>query len=345
MDLAVLPLRAIPGSVRNRLERVRKTSAALATLSLALVALTGCAAAPAFGGATCDRAAGTSGIDDIATITGEVGEKPEVELFTPVGEQKSSFSDVVVGTGPALTSPMQSAVLEFALYSGKTGEPIAGTAFDEDKAQLVSVDYWSQRVPAFGKALECATEGSRVLSVISPEDFGAQNLSSFQLAEDEPVVAVFDVVKVFPAKADGAPQYNDAAGLPTVVRAADGRPGIIVPDSAAPKDLVVQTLIKGDGEKIAEDDTALVNYTGVTWADKTVFDSSWDRGAAPFDLTSVIPGFTQGLAGQTVGSQVLIVIPPELGYGEEGSGAVPANSTLVFVVDILGVDPPAAPAQ
>lgn len=119
----MLPLRAIPSSVRNRLERVRKTSAALATLSLALVALTGCAAAPAFGGATCDRAAATSGIDDIATITGEVGEKPEVELFTPIGAQKSSFSDVVVGTGPALTSPMQSAVLEFALYSGKTGSP------------------------------------------------------------------------------------------------------------------------------------------------------------------------------------------------------------------------------
>lgn len=337
--------RAIPKTVRNRLESVRKTSAALATLSLALVALTGCATAPAFSGAACDRDAATSGIDDIATITGDVGETPDVELFTPVGAQKSSFSDVVVGDGPALTSPTQSAVIEFALYSGKTGEAVAGTAFDEDQAQLVSIDYWAQRVPAFGKALECATEGSRVLSVISPEDFGAQNLAGFELGEDDPVVAVFDVVKVFPSKAKGAPQYNDASGMPTVVRAADGRPGIIVPDSAAPTDLVVQTLIKGDGEKVADDDTVLVNYTGVTWADRTVFDSSWDRGATPFDLTALIPGMTQGLAGQTVGSQVLIVVPPELGYGEAGSGAVPANSTLVFVVDILGTDPPAAPAQ
>lgn len=341
----MLRLRAILTSVRNRLERVRKTSAVLATLSLALVALTGCAAAPAFGGAACDRAAASSEIDDIATVTGEVGETPDVELFTPIGADKSSFSDLIVGDGPALTSPSQSTVLEFALFSGKTGEPVAGTAFDEDEAQLVSIDYWSQRVPAFGEALECATEGSRVLAVISAEDFGAQNLAGFELEEDESVVAVFDVVKVFPSKADGAPQYNDAAGMPTVVRAADGRPGIIVPDSAPPTDLVVQTLLKGDGEKVADDDTVLVNYTGVTWADKTVFDSSWDRGATPFDLTSLIPGFTEGLAGQTVGSQVLVVIPPELGYGEEGSGAVPANSTLVFVVDILGIDPPAAPAQ
>lgn len=323
---------------------MRKTSAALATLSLALVALTGCSAAPAFNGAACDRAASTSGIEDIATITGDVGSAPDVELFTPIGADESAFNDVVVGDGVALTSPAQSAVIEFSLFSGNTGELIAGTAYEQDQAQLVSIDYWAQRVPAFGTALECATGGSRVLAVITPEDFGAQNLTGFGLDEDESVVAVFDVTETFPSKADGAPQYNDAAGMPTVVRAPDGRPGIIVPDSAAPTDLEVQTLLKGDGEKITDGDQVLVNYTGVTWDEKTVFDSSWDRSAATFDLAGLIPGFTQGLVGQTVGSQVLIVIPPELGYGAEGSGAVPADATLVFVVDILGINPPAAPA-
>lgn len=327
------------------MERVRKTFAALASLSLALVALTGCSAASAFGGEGCDRAAATSGIEDIATITGEVGTKPDVEVFTPIGADKSSFSDIVVGDGPALTSPLQSAVIEFSLFSGKTGEPVAGTAYDDEQAQLVSIDYWAQRVPAFGKALECATGGSRVLSVVTAEDFGAQNLSGFGLDEDEPVIAVFDVTKTYESKAEGALQYNDAAGMPTVVRAPDGRPGIIVPGNDAPKDLKVQTLIKGDGQEVAEDDVLLVNYTGVNWDDKTVFDSSWDRGAATFDMAGLIPGFTQGLTGQTVGSQVLIVVPPELGYGEEGSGSVPANATLVFVVDILGIDPPAAPQQ
>lgn len=328
------PRRATPGNDRNRLERVRKTSAALATLALAVVALTGCTGTPAFNGAACDRTGSTSGIEDIATVTGEIGSAPEVEVFTPIGVEEAAFGDIVVGDGPALTSPSQSAVVEFSLYSGKTGEQVGATAFDEQSAQLVSVDYWEQRVPAFAQALECATEGSRILTVLSPAELG--------LAEDEPGIAVLDVVKVYPAKADGALQFNDASGMPTVVRAPDGRPGIIVPDSAAPKDLVVQTLIKGDGEKVAEGDTVLVDYTGVTWAEKTVFDSSWDRGAATFDLNSLIPGFSQGLAGQTVGSQVLIVIPPELGYGDQGSGAVPAGSTLVFVVDILGIDPPAA---
>ena len=324
---------------------MRKTSAALASLSLALVALTGCAAAPAFDGAACDRAALTSGIEDLATITGDVGDAPKVEVFSPIGAEESSFGDLVVGDGPALTNATQGTVVEFSIFSGETGEKIAGTAYDDDQQQLVSIDYWAQRVPAFGEALECATGGSRVLAVITPEDFGAQNLSGFGLQEDESVVAVFDVTKTYPAKADGAPQYNDAAGMPTVVRAPDGRPGIIVPASAAPTELDVQTLLKGDGDKIAEDDRVLVNYTGVTWDERTVFDSSWDRTPATFDLASLIPGFTQGLVGQTVGSQVLIVIPPELGYGEQGSGAVPANATLVFVVDILGINPPAAPQQ
>lgn len=324
---------------------MRKTSAAVATLSLALVALTGCAVGPVYEGAACDRAGASSGIEDLATITGEVGSAPDAEFFTPLIADESGFSDVVVGDGEALTSPLQSAVIEFTLYSGETGEPVAGTAYDEAQQQLVSIDYWAQRVPAFGTALECATAGSRVLSILTPDDFGAANLSGFGLGEDESVIAVFDITEVYPARASGSLQYNDAAGMPTVVRAPDGRPGVIVPDSAAPTDLEVQTLITGDGETVAADDTVLVQYTGVTWADKTVFDSSWDRGAASFPLTNLIEGFAQGLAGQTVGSQVLIVIPPELGYGDEGSGSIPGGATLVFVVDILGIDPPAAPAS
>jgi len=340
------PRRATSITDRNRLERVRKTSAALATLALAALALTGCTAGPAYDGVACDRAGAGSGIEDLANLSGKVGTKPDVELFTPVGGDTSAFGDAVVGDGRALTSPGQSAVIEFSLFSGETGDPIASTAYDAEKAQLASVGYWAQTVPAFGTALECATEGSRVVAAVTPEDFGPQNLTGFGLAEDESVVAVFDVVKVYPSRAEGALQYNDAAGMPTVVRAPDGRPGIIVPDSAAPKDLTVQTLIKGDGAKVADDDSILVNYTGVTWDDRTVFDSSWDRGtAATFDMTAVIPGFTQGLAGQTVGSQVLMVIPSELAYGEQGSGAVPPNADLVFVVDILGIDPPASAQQ
>jgi peptidylprolyl isomerase len=52
----------------------------------------------------------------------------------------------------------------------------------------------------------------------------------------------------------------------------------------------------------------------------------------------MIPGFAEALDGKTVGSQVLVVIPPDQGYGDQAQGPIPADSTLVFVVDILGID-------
>ena len=82
-----------------------------------------------------------------------------------------------------------------------------------------------------------------------------------------------------------------------------------------------------------------VQYTGVRWSDGKTFDSTWDKGGVPtsFSTTGVVAGFQKALEGQTVGSQVLVVIPPKDGYGE---GDINANDlkgeTLVFVVDIIG---------
>ncbi|MEK8228164.1 FKBP-type peptidyl-prolyl cis-trans isomerase [Oerskovia sp. M15] len=82
------------------------------------------------------------------------------------------------------------------------------------------------------------------------------------------------------------------------------------------------------------DQTIIAHYAGYK-LDGEQFEASWDAGTpATFPLTGVIAGWTQGLAGQTVGSQVLLVIPPSLGYGAS-EGHELQNETLVFVVDIL----------
>lgn len=321
---------------------MRKTSAVLATLSLAVVALTGCSASATFDGAVCDRTASSDGIADLATVTGEVGEQPDVDVFSPVRVDRTAFTDLVTGEGTALTDSKQLMVVDIALYRGETGEELVATEFNGDLSRLSNLESWAQQIPGIAEVLECATEGSRVLAAISPEDFGEQALQGFELDGDESVIAVIDVIDAYLPHAEGAPQFNDAAGMPTVVRAPDGRPGIIVPDSAPPAELVTQVLIKGDGERITADTPFRVNYTGVTWDEKTVFDTSWDGNPARFELGSLVPGMAEALEGQTVGSQVLVVVPPELGYGEEGQGAVPANATLVFVVDILGVEPPSS---
>ncbi len=73
-----------------------------------------------------------------------------------------------------------------------------------------------------------------IVAALTPEDFGANNLEGFGLAADDNAVFVIDVVDVFLSRAEGSLQFNDAKGMPTVVRAPDGTPGVIIPDSAAP---------------------------------------------------------------------------------------------------------------
>jgi peptidylprolyl isomerase len=158
------------------------------------------------------------------------------------------------------------------------------------------------------------------------------------VGEDDSVVAVLDIRKVFLAKAEGAEQFNVDRGVPSVVRAPDGRPGIIVPDAEPPAEVVVQTLIKGTGPEVTGDEAVRVHETGLTWADREIFETTWDDGPKSIDLSTMLPAYADALIGQPVGSQVLIVIPPDQGYGAEGQGPAPADSTLVFVVDILGVD-------
>lgn len=128
-------------------------------------------------------------------------------------------------------------------------------------------------------------------------------------------------------------------GYPTVKLDADGAPSITPLTTTPPTEFGVAALIKGSGPVVSATDIVTVQYAGWLW-DGTAFDSSWMRGEpAQFSLEQVVPGFTKAIAGQTIGSQVIAVLPPADGYGESGAGSIPPNSTLIFVVDILAAQP------
>lgn len=84
-----------------------------------------------------------------------------------------------------------------------------------------------------------------------------------------------------------------------------------------------------------------VNYTG-TLIDGTKFDSSLNPGRTPFEFTlgagEVIQGWDQGFAGMKIGGKRKLTIPPSLGYGATDMGSIPPNSTLIFEVELLGVE-------
>ena len=139
--------------------------------------------------------------------------------------------------------------------------------------------------------------------------------------------------------AAGGQAVTSNASLPAVTGAFGAKPAIAKATGTPPKELQVRALTPGDGAVVASGDTVVVNYLGQLW-DGKVFDNSFDRSTA-FNFSvgqgGVIKGWDEGVAGQKVGSRLELVIPPDKGYGAKGAGAdIPANATLVFVVDVLG---------
>ena len=118
------------------------------------------------------------------------------------------------------------------------------------------------------------------------------------------------------------------------------KPKVEVPSGPAPRKLVSKELIEGEGAEAKAGDEVTVQYVGVLYKTGEQFDASWDRGE-PFTFTlgagEVIAGWDQGMEGMKVGGRRMLIIPPKLGYGSQAMATIPANSTLVFVVDLLAV--------
>jgi peptidylprolyl isomerase len=120
------------------------------------------------------------------------------------------------------------------------------------------------------------------------------------------------------------------------------KPAIPAPQGSPPAQLEVEDVVEGDGKRAKAGDQISVQYVGASWSTGQEFDSSWDRGAEPFVFQlgsgNVIPGWDQGLEGMRVGGRRKLTIPPDLGYGAQGSPpAIAPNETLVFVVDLLEI--------
>ena len=186
--------------------------------------------------------------------------------------------------------------------------------------------------------------GSRVMIAIAPKEGMATQLASDAIKKNDTLLFIVDVHGAHePLKRATGTAVAPVDGLPTVKLAKNGAPTITMPKADAPGSLVVQPLIKGDGPVVQAGQTITVHYTGAIWDSGKVFDSSWKAGDPvqfPIGAGAVIKGWDDGLVGQTVGSQVLLAIPPDLGYGSAGNtkAGIKGTDTLVFVVDILDAE-------
>ncbi len=105
-------------------------------------------------------------------------------------------------------------------------------------------------------------------------------------------------------------------------------------------ELRVEDLTVGEGEAVKESDRVKVNYKGTLAKTGQKFDSSYDRGEpVTFGLSEVIAGWKEGLVGMKVGGKRRLIVPSEKAYGSEANSGIPANSDLVFEVELLEINP------
>lgn len=321
---------------------MRKAFATIATAGLLIAALTACAG-PGTNDADCDAPVKEGAASKLVKVEGDFGSKPKVDFPTPLKAKTTERSEIIAGEGDGLVTG-QKVKIDLSVYNGTTGKVIEESKYDG--STLAGFVLNDKTIKGLSQGLTCAQVGSRQAVAVAPKDaFGPQGGNEqIGVKKNDTLVFVLDVVKAYKTRADGASQPAKA-GMPAVVLAKNGTPGITVPAAKAPTKLEVAVLKKGTGKTVKEGDPVTVHYTGVIWDTKKVFDSSWESGepaefaAADGSTTQggVIPGFAKALIGQTVGSQVIAVIPPDQGYGDEASETIPAGSTLIFVVDILGV--------
>ena len=297
--------------------------------------------------AGCSSAAGTD--DSTSTkittdltaveVNGKDGAKPVVDVHAPFSATKTNRRILTTGTG-SVVRPGQRITIDYLGVNGTDAKEFDTSYGKADRATFTLDD--GSILKGMVDGLTGVTVGSRVLIAVPPKDgYGTTGAPDAGIGPTDTLLFVIDVKSASTVlkRATGTP-VKPKAGLPKVTLDKAGKPTITIPKSKAPGSLVVQPLINGTGAKVVKGQTITVHYTGEIWPGGKVFDSSWTRGSPasfPIGIGRVIAGWDQGLVGKKVGSQILLVIPPDKGYGVTGKteAGIKGTDTLVFVVDIL----------
>ena len=278
---------------------------------------------------------------DGATVSGDFGKEPEVETTEAFGVEKVTSAEVVVGDGTDLA---EDTVIEAKIAAfDSDGKLVQGNYESEDTERI---DLSEGQAPWLAE-LVGARIGSRVAVALPVTDVaGPQGAPQAGLEPEESMLFVVDVLEEAeevdpPLDGPEGKAVDPPADAPKVV-GDDTVTALDFSDApqAAPEELRTITLVEGEGAAVEEGQEVTVNYFGAVWGKgKTPFDSSYERGEPatfPLEQGGLIDGWVQGLSGVKVGSRVMLIIPPELGYGAQGQEpTIPGNATLVFVIDVL----------
>lgn len=244
------------------------------------------------------------------TVAGEVGRRPMVQVDVPVQISEVMTEQLVSGDGSVLEEG-DAVMLSYLAIDAITGEVVEDSYGNEPRILLLTED---ETGPLYPELLG-RTEGSRLL-----------RLEPGSMTRPDPLVLVYDIL---PTVAQGT-ELEAPDSLPEVTTDEDGVPVVTLPDSGPPNSLTIAPLIRGEGPQVQAGESVTVRYVQVAWSSGEVLESTWGPGALPITIPLVdrIPGLQDGLVDATVGSRVLLVVPPAQADGTD---------TMVFVVDVLAV--------
>lgn len=278
------------------------------------------------------------------TIEGKQGEEPKVSFDGRLDGTRTETEVVVEGDGD-----------EVATGDTVEAQWWIGNGFTEEETQSTydgapqSVELTDEVLPFLTETMVGRRVGDRVVALMPSDDaFGQGNGVRFGVGNRDAALIVVDILDaketVPPTPPLDGPQGEDkkpAGWAPTLIEEDGVVTGLDFTDAHKPSGkLIATTLVKGDGAKVKSGQTIAVDYLGQVYDADAPFDESYSKEPAefPIGVGQVIKGWDERLVGRTVGSRVILEIPPADGYGEAGNeqAGIKGTDTLFFVVDILG---------
>ena len=267
------------------------------------------------------------------TGTTDLGKKPEIKPPSSAAPKKTTTIDIVCGTGEEAKDGSKVDVKYVGvLYNG-------GKEFDSSWSrgpnETLPFTIGGGVIPGFSKGVTGMKVGGRREIIIPAKDGYGENPSG-PIPAGSTLVFVVDLVKIAGpvASTPCTPSGSGSTDLST-------KPVVKVPTTPAPAETKVIDIVCGTGKQADEGSNVEVKYVGVLYVNGKEFDSSWKRGpnqTLPFMVGGgVIPGFSKGVTGMKIGGRREVIIPAKDGYGPTASGPIPANSTLIFVIDLVKV--------
>lgn len=311
--------------------QLHRATAAVLALALALAA-TACGAG---------EKKKTDSMQERIQVTGAFGAEPTLRFKAPLKLTESSSWVAQPGKGDRVGAE-STVILQLTMVNGRTGKKAVST-LGQGQGPL-EVQLGDQLFPSLIKGLVGKADHTRVVVASTADDaYGGNGAPQIGLKEGDAVVMVADILSVDPTSVLDAPTGATTparASAPTLVLK-DGVPaGFDFAKLRKPKKLVVIPLRAGTGPVVTTPGRLAVDYLLEVWGAKTPLEETYSKEPTLVSLgtsSGAIKAWQQALVGQKEGARLMIISPPDLAYGASPQPGMPANSTLVFLIDVLGV--------